>query len=77
MCWEENEEILPIIKNPSLQSPTLCEVREVLYEFPRTKENPLNLLKIVTVYTLRVCDKSNIEFKVKWFNIYKGDIFLI
>ena len=39
MCWEQNEEILPNILTPNLWDPTLCKVKNIAYEFPRTKDN--------------------------------------
>lgn len=51
----------------------------VTYEFPRTKGNQLNLLKIVAVYTLRIIDENALsqQFKVKWFSSAKQQHFMI
>lgn len=79
MCWEQDEIVLPVVKFPPLRKATLCEVMRVVYEFPRTKGNQLNLLKIVAVYTLRIIDQDALEqqFKVKWFSSVKQQYFMI
>ncbi len=78
MCWEQNEEILPNITAPNLWDPTLCKVKNIAYEFPRTKDNIQSQIKVVVAYTLVICDqKPAKEFIVKWFHSYQCDPFLI
>ena len=69
---------MPNILTTHLWDPTLCRVKNITYEFPRTKDNPQSQICVVVAYTLVICDlKPPKEFIVKWFHSKHCDPYLI